>query len=110
MQREQITDKNLEDLGLEWTTVNHAILVVGWGELCHEDETCTKYWICENSWGNKWAKEDGFFYMLRGVDLDSIESFSTFLVPKIPESLLTQASSDPDEEIEEEDSDNEETE
>lgn len=93
LHREPISDKNIFDLGLEWTTVNHAILVVGWGETCHEDGSCTKYWVCENSWGNKWAKEDGFFYMLRGVDLDSMESFATFLNPRIPESMYNEEAS-----------------
>ena len=86
--RESITDKNLREQGLEWESVNHAILIVGLGELCHDDGSCTKYWICENSWGQKWAKEGGFFYMLRGDDIVSIESFATYLIPKIPESLL----------------------
>ena len=85
--RAPITDKSLKDYGLEWKSVNHAILIVGWGELCHDDDTCTKYWICENSWGKSWGKEGGFFYMLRGEDLDSIESFATYMIPKIPESM-----------------------
>jgi len=33
----------------------HAVKIVGWGS-----EAGTDYWICANSWGNKWG-EDGFF-------------------------------------------------
>lgn len=56
----------------------HAIKIVGWGEeeVPKEDgsKELTKYWIIANSWSKGWAKEGGFFRMLRGANECGIES------------------------------------
>ena len=60
-----------------WESVEHSILIVGWGE-----EDGVKYWICMNSWGSNWG-EDGFFKILRGVDECHIESMGDVMRIKV---------------------------
>jgi len=52
----------------EWERVDHAVLLVGYGE-----ERGEKYWLLQNSWGLEWG-EKGFFRMRRGSDESGIES------------------------------------
>jgi len=52
----------------EWLQVDHAILLVGWGEQLGE-----KYWIAQNSWGAEWG-ENGFFRIARDINDSGMES------------------------------------
>lgn len=52
----------------EWEPVDHAVLLVGFGE-----EDGVKYWLLQNSWGQEWG-EDGFGRIVRGKDENGIES------------------------------------
>jgi len=58
-------NKNLDE---EWERVDHAVLLVGWGE-----ENGQKYWKVQNSWGPDWG-EDGFFRIAMSENESGIES------------------------------------
>merc|ERR1711957_501902 len=64
----KLSKTTLMDKNLSWTTVDHSILLVGYGE-----ENGTKYWIGMNTWGRSWG-ENGFFRILRGENDCSIET------------------------------------
>lgn len=52
-------------------SVNHAVLLVGYGE----DERLGPYWILKNSWGNQWG-EGGYFKIMRGRNMCGIASYA----------------------------------
>jgi len=54
----------------EWQQVDHAVLLVGWGE-----ENGQKYWLLQNSWGTDWG-ENGYFRMVRGENDSSVETIA----------------------------------
>ncbi|GAA6080698.1 pro-cathepsin H, partial [Tachysurus ichikawai] len=53
-------------------TVNHAVLVVGYGE-----ESGTPYWIVKNSWGPIWGI-DGYFYIERGKNMCGLAACASY--------------------------------
>ena len=46
------------------TNINHAALVVGYGQ-----EGIDRYWLLKNSWGTEWG-EKGFFKILRQFEIE----------------------------------------
>jgi cathepsin C len=56
----------------EWTKVDHAVLLTGWGE-----DNGKKYWRVQNSWGPQWG-EQGTFRIRRGVDESAVEAQPVF--------------------------------
>lgn len=62
----------------EWTKIDHSVLCYGWGET----EDGTKYWLLQNSWGERWGI-NGYFKLLRGKDEMGIESSAEFADPYV---------------------------
>ena len=55
----------------------HCVKIIGYGT----DPDGTKYWLCANSWNEKWG-ENGFFRIRRGVNECGIETYVQCGVPK----------------------------
>ena len=62
-----------------WEYTNHAIVCIGWGHDEIEGRKI-KYWILKNSWGRDWG-EDGYFKIIRGEDMASVEAQGVFINP-----------------------------
>ena len=56
----------------------HAIKIIGWGVT----EDGVKYWLCANSWNERWG-ENGYFRILRGEDECGIDESAATGMPKI---------------------------
>ena len=69
----KLTDRNLEDYGIAWMSLNHSIVIVGWGV---DEKTKAKYWKVRNSYGSQWGM-DGHFLIRRGDNDFGIESETT---------------------------------
>lgn len=59
------------NLHREWEQVDHAVLLVGYGE----EPGRRPFWTMQNSWGDDWG-EAGFFRMARGQDESGVESIA----------------------------------
>lgn len=71
--------KTMTEKGINgWEYVDHAVVVVGWGEL----KNGNKYWVVRNSWGPNWGpKQVGYAYVSRGRDDMAIEAQTVFADP-----------------------------
>lgn len=51
----------------------HSVRIIGWG-VDNSSREPIKYWLCANSWGERWG-ENGYFRILRGENECDIENF-----------------------------------
>ncbi|MPC15985.1 Dipeptidyl peptidase 1 [Portunus trituberculatus] len=63
---------NMRNEQMEPKYVNHAVLLVGYGE---DEITGEKFWTLKNSWSDSWG-EDGYFRIRRGTNECAIESMA----------------------------------
>jgi len=61
-----VIDPYWPDLECAATSLDHAVLIVGWGVDPGEIWGDTPYWTVKNSWGESWG-EDGYFRIFRGA-------------------------------------------
>jgi len=64
-------DSSCGHCGNEWERVDHAVLLIGYGESVDGN----KYWLVQNSWGPEWG-EKGLFKIKRGENESGIESIA----------------------------------
>ena len=62
---------------LEWQQTNHAVVIVGWGELRNYNMEAgfVRYWRVKNSWGEVWGV-NGYFRIPRGINALGVESMA----------------------------------
>ena len=65
-----------DDPACDTTELNHAVVVVGWGNLNGID-----FWIVRNSWGSDWGVS-GYINIKRGVNKCGIELYPAYV--KVP--------------------------
>merc|ERR1719313_2202464 len=68
-----------ENMNTPWVKVDHAVLMIGWGEEVSKEkdpvtklEKKTPYWVVQNSWGSDWG-ENGTIRMIRGENESGVE-------------------------------------
>ena len=54
-------------------SVNHGVVVVGWGTL-----NGINYWVVRNWWGANWGQK-GYVLMQRGVNKCKIETYAAYV-------------------------------
>jgi len=65
------------------TTLDHAVLLIGYGE-----DQGQKYWLVKNSWGEKWG-EEGYFRLIRGVGRCGVNLLATSSTVSKPSATST---------------------
>lgn len=73
-----------------WSRINHTVALVGWGEegvSMNGNTEMKKYWLIQNSWGEKWG-ENGYFKIERGINLFGIESKAEAFIPRLKEKSI----------------------
>lgn len=66
----------------DFTAVDHAVLLVGWGE---DKDGKNPHWILKNSFGSGWG-ENGYFRIHRGGNADGVLSLVSYAKPVLGDS------------------------
>jgi len=66
-----IVDPFFPNLECDPNSLDHALLIVGWGQENNWIGEMTPYWIVKNSWGASWG-EEGYFKILRNANMCGI--------------------------------------
>lgn len=64
-----------DDEACDNLTVNHGVVVVGYGRY----NDTIDYWVVRNTWGENWG-DQGYINIQRGVNKCSIETYPAFVV------------------------------
>lgn len=62
-----------DDSDCDEQPVNHAVVIVGWG-----NQNGVDYWVGRNSWGTTWGT-NGYFLIQRGVNKCGIENYPAYV-------------------------------
>jgi len=63
-----IVDPFYPNLECDPNSLDHALLIVGWGQEANWVGTMTPYWLVKNSWGADWG-DSGYFLIARNMNL-----------------------------------------
>jgi len=66
-----IVDPFFPNLECDPNSLDHALLIVGWGQEANWVGQMTPYWIVKNSWGADWG-ESGYFLIARNLNICGI--------------------------------------
>jgi len=78
---EGIIDPFLPDYECDPTVLDHALLIVGWGQERNMFFRMTPYWIVKNSWGTDWG-ESGYFLIARDYNICGLANAVSAPLPK----------------------------
>jgi len=71
-----IVDPFFPNLECDPNSLDHALLIVGWGQEDNWIGELTPYWIVKNSWGADWG-ESGYFLIARNMNICGIANAVT---------------------------------
>jgi len=66
-----IVDPFFPNLECDPNNLDHALLIVGWGQESNWVGSLTPYWLVKNSWGTDWG-DDGYFLIVRNQNMCGI--------------------------------------
>jgi cathepsin F len=66
-----IVDPFFPNLECDPKSLDHALLIVGWGQERNWIGEMTPYWLVKNSWGTDWG-DDGYFLIVRDLNMCGI--------------------------------------
>lgn len=63
------------------TSLDHAVLIVGYGVQKTGDDTKIPYWVIKNSWDDVWG-EDGYYRLIRGSNACGVANMAVHSIVK----------------------------